>query len=142
MLTAAQHSAVTATQSATSSKTKTSKPCSGTGGRSETVCSVPSNPIFPKLQQMTHSHLAFQTAVALAVNDSKDSSPLGSKDSSHAIPEIKEKHLEQVVKLSTAFKKYMKATRHNKDESENAYYYGNRDDEANTRRRERREPAL
>jgi hypothetical protein len=76
------------------------------------------------------------------VNDSKDANERLDKNSKPAIPEIKEKHLAQVVKLSTAFKRYMKATRHNKDESENAYYYGNRDDEANTPRRQRSEPPL
>ncbi|KAK7193192.1 ATPase family AAA domain-containing protein 3B 4 [Paraphaeosphaeria sporulosa] len=83
---------------------------------------------------------AFQTAVALAVNDSKEANERGNKNSKPVIPEIKEKHLAQVVKLSTAFKKYMKAARHNKDESENAYYYGNRDDEANSPTRRRSEP--
>ncbi|KAF2444043.1 P-loop containing nucleoside triphosphate hydrolase protein, partial [Karstenula rhodostoma CBS 690.94] len=83
---------------------------------------------------------AFQTAVALAVNDSKEANERGHKNSKPSIPEVKEKHLAQVVKLSTAFKKYMKAARHNKNESENAYYYGNRDDEANSPMRRRSEP--
>ena len=75
------------------------------------------------------------------MNDSKEAGER-SNSSEPAIPEIKEKHLEQVVKLSTAFKKYMKATRHNMDESENSYWLRNRDDDANTPTPKRREPAL
>jgi hypothetical protein len=78
---------------------------------------------------------AFQTAVALAVNDTKEANESRPKDADPVIPEIKEKHLAQVVKLSSAFKDYMKATRHNKDESEHAYLHGNRDDTVNTPKR-------
>ncbi|KAF3045326.1 hypothetical protein E8E11_003333 [Didymella keratinophila] len=64
---------------------------------------------------------AFQTAVALAVYDAKH----GSKG---PIPEITEKHLEQVVEMSAAFKEYVKATHGKKDHSRIAYEDGVRDD--------------
>lgn len=55
------------------------------------------------------------------------------------VPEVKEKHLAQVVKLSSAFKRYMKSTHGNMGDSDYAYAHGNRDDEYDTRRRIRRE---
>jgi hypothetical protein len=76
------------------------------------------------------------------LNDSKEANEKKSADEDPAIPEIKEKHLAQVVKLSSAFKRYMKSTRQNRDESENAYLHGNRDDDANTPKRNRSEPSI
>jgi hypothetical protein len=43
-------------------------------------------------------------------------------------PEITEGHLEQVVSMSSAFRKYMKATRDGMDDSTWAYKRGNRED--------------
>ncbi|KAH8708362.1 P-loop containing nucleoside triphosphate hydrolase protein [Phaeosphaeriaceae sp. PMI808] len=64
---------------------------------------------------------AFQTSVALAVFDSKQKNNKGP-------PKITEKHLEQVVAMSSAFRNYMKATRDGMDDSTWAYKRGNRED--------------
>lgn len=68
---------------------------------------------------------AFQTAVALAVNDSK-------KSKDKAVPMMTEEHLQQVVKMSSAFRRYMKATHKGMDESQIAYHHGNREDNVRT----------
>ncbi|KAF1930614.1 uncharacterized protein M421DRAFT_91106 [Didymella exigua CBS 183.55] len=64
---------------------------------------------------------AFQTAVALAVYDTKQ--PDGGE-----IPYLTENHLEQVVAMSLAFKDYMKKTRQGMTESEWAVMRNNRYD--------------
>jgi hypothetical protein len=64
---------------------------------------------------------AFQTAVALAIFDSKqknNSSP----------PEVTEDHLKQVVSMSTAFRKYITATHEGLSHSDLAYKHGIRED--------------
>lgn len=65
--------------------------------------------------------LAFQTAVALAVYDAKHGGE-------GPVPKVKEKHLKQVVSMSSAFKKYIKATHNDKDLSDRSFERGNRDD--------------
>ncbi|KAF1958093.1 P-loop containing nucleoside triphosphate hydrolase protein [Byssothecium circinans] len=64
---------------------------------------------------------AFQTAVALAVFDSK-------YKKANAIPKITENHLQQVVKMSAAFRSYMTATHQGYDDSSLAFKHGNRED--------------
>ncbi|KAH7088211.1 hypothetical protein FB567DRAFT_333459 [Paraphoma chrysanthemicola] len=64
---------------------------------------------------------AFQTAVALAVYDWKHK-----KNDDH--PEVTENHLKQVVSMSSAFRKYMKAAHSGMDDSALALKYGNRED--------------
>ncbi|KAG9200065.1 hypothetical protein G6514_007662 [Epicoccum nigrum] len=68
---------------------------------------------------------AFQTAVALAVYDSKHKSKEGGEP---AVPEVTEDHLRQVVLMSSAFRKYMKAANNDMDDSDLAFREGNRDD--------------
>ncbi|KAI0537930.1 hypothetical protein GGR58DRAFT_323861 [Xylaria digitata] len=68
---------------------------------------------------------AFQTAVALAIFDSNISGEKGASDQD-SIPEIKEKHLTQVVNMSTAFKKYITATHEGIGDADMAYRLGNR----------------
>jgi hypothetical protein len=65
--------------------------------------------------------IAFQTAVALAVFDSKNKKEA-------AVPEVTENHLQQVVKMSSAFRKYMKAAHSGMDDSVLAFKQGNRED--------------
>ncbi|KAH7077666.1 hypothetical protein BKA63DRAFT_489217 [Paraphoma chrysanthemicola] len=64
---------------------------------------------------------AFQTAVALSVYDWKHK-----KNDDH--PEVTENHLKQVVSMSSAFRKYMKAAHEGMDDSALALKYGNRED--------------
>ncbi|XPT04388.1 hypothetical protein M3J09_013467 [Ascochyta lentis] len=71
---------------------------------------------------------AFQTAVALAVYDSKHNN----RSSEPAIPEVTEDHLRQVVSMSSAFRKYITAAHEGMDDSVLAYKYGNRDDGIST----------
>jgi hypothetical protein len=66
---------------------------------------------------------AFQTAVALAVFDAKK---MGREDEK---PQVTEQHLKQVVKMSTAFKKYMKSTNQDLSDADIAFRHGNRNDE-------------
>ncbi|KAI1421819.1 hypothetical protein F5Y12DRAFT_787169 [Xylaria sp. FL1777] len=66
---------------------------------------------------------AFQSAVALAVFDSKIAREKGASDED-AIPEIKEKHLAQVVNMSAAFKEYMTATHEGVEDADRAYRLG------------------
>ncbi|KAI1174267.1 hypothetical protein F4777DRAFT_554436 [Nemania sp. FL0916] len=70
---------------------------------------------------------AFQTAVALAVFDSKAARAKGARDED-SIPEIKEKHLSQVVSMSAAFKEYITATHEGIDDADMAYKIGIRQD--------------
>ncbi|KAJ8105713.1 hypothetical protein ONZ43_g7315 [Nemania bipapillata] len=70
---------------------------------------------------------AFQTAVALAVFDTKIAKERGASDED-TIPEIKERHLSQVVSMSTAFKDYITATHEGIGDSDMAYKLGIRHD--------------
>jgi len=70
---------------------------------------------------------AFQTAVALAVFDSNTAKARESCDED-IIPEVKERHLSQVVSMSAAFKKYITSTHEGIDDSDLAYKHGDRDD--------------
>ncbi|KAI0903084.1 hypothetical protein F4823DRAFT_629696 [Ustulina deusta] len=70
---------------------------------------------------------AFQTAVALAVFDSKIAREKGVSDED-SIPEIKEKHLTQVVNMSTAFREYITATHEGVEDADRAYKLGIRHD--------------
>ncbi|KAI4925330.1 hypothetical protein J4E85_007209 [Alternaria conjuncta] len=63
---------------------------------------------------------AFQTAVALAIFDAK-------RDKKEP-PEMTEKHLNQVVQMSSAFRKYMTAAHSGMDDSTWAFKHGNRED--------------
>lgn len=75
-------------------------------------------------------YIAFQTAVALAIFDSKKAGEKGgSKEKS--IPEVTEAHLAQVVSMSTAFKMYIKATHEGYEDADYAYKLGNRYDGLN-----------
>jgi hypothetical protein len=69
---------------------------------------------------------AFQTAVALAVYDSKTAG--GQSGDKAAIPKVKESHLKQVVSMSSAFKRYITSTHEGISDSDLAYRYGNRND--------------
>ncbi|KAF3003190.1 hypothetical protein E8E13_009476 [Curvularia kusanoi] len=63
------------------------------------------------------------TSLTLAVYDAKHPSKPSDKP---LIPEVKKKHLEQVVKMSSAFREYMLAANEGKDDSVMAYQAGNR----------------
>ncbi|KAK3350266.1 hypothetical protein B0T25DRAFT_550200 [Lasiosphaeria hispida] len=67
---------------------------------------------------------AFQTAVALATFDSNEARQKGKQ----SIPEVKEKHLKQIVKMYAEFKKYMVATHNDISDVDRAFTHGNRDD--------------
>ncbi|KAH6974935.1 hypothetical protein BKA56DRAFT_589801 [Ilyonectria sp. MPI-CAGE-AT-0026] len=74
---------------------------------------------------------AFQTAVALAIFDGKvarERARDSDKPDNEIIPQLKEKHLIQVVKMSAAFKKYITATHEGMDSSVRAFKLGNRHD--------------
>lgn len=74
---------------------------------------------------------AFQTAVALAIFDAKVARERvkgSGKPDNKIIPELKEKHLIQVVNMSAAFKKYITATHEGMDASDCAFKLGNRHD--------------
>ncbi|KAI1155266.1 hypothetical protein F4825DRAFT_407951 [Nemania diffusa] len=70
---------------------------------------------------------AFQTAVALAVFDTKVAKEKGARDDD-MIPEIKERHLNQVVTMSSAFKNYITATHEGIGDADMAYKLGIRHD--------------
>ncbi|KAI0116462.1 hypothetical protein GGR51DRAFT_501417 [Nemania sp. FL0031] len=70
---------------------------------------------------------AFQTAAALAVFDAKLAKEKGACDED-TIPEIKEKHLSQVVSMSSAFKDYITATHEGIEDADMAYKLGIRYD--------------
>ncbi|KAL2694965.1 hypothetical protein Neosp_001554 [[Neocosmospora] mangrovei] len=75
---------------------------------------------------------AFQTAVALAVFDAKEARERvrdSDKPDNEIIPELKEKHLIQVVNMSAAFKRYITATHEGMNASDHAFKLGNRHDE-------------
>ena len=76
---------------------------------------------------LANGRIAFQTAVALAVYDSKHKSKDGDEP---AVPEVTEDHLRQVVLMSSAFRKYMKAANNDMDDADLAFREGNRDDRA------------
>ncbi|KAH8776082.1 hypothetical protein F5882DRAFT_359889 [Hyaloscypha sp. PMI_1271] len=70
---------------------------------------------------------AFQTAVALAIYDSKMAREKG-VSVEDSIPEIKEKHLSQIVSMSSAFKDYITSTHEGVKDADLAYRLGLRDD--------------
>ncbi|KAI0151599.1 hypothetical protein GGR57DRAFT_492893 [Xylariaceae sp. FL1272] len=70
---------------------------------------------------------AFQTTVALAVHEAKSAAQRGDSHEA-AIPEVKESHLAQVVKMSTAFKEYITSTHEGIEDADLAFKLGNRDD--------------
>ncbi|KAI4863989.1 hypothetical protein F4820DRAFT_470922 [Hypoxylon rubiginosum] len=70
---------------------------------------------------------AFQSAVALAIYDSKTARERGASEED-AIPEVKEKHLKQIADMSTAFKSYMVSTHDGIKDGDMAYKLGIRDD--------------
>ncbi|XXH00048.1 hypothetical protein Hte_006389 [Hypoxylon texense] len=70
---------------------------------------------------------AFQSAVALAIYDSKVAKEKGAKEED-AIPEVKEKHLKQIADMSMAFKSYMVSTHEGIKDEDMAYKLGIRDD--------------
>ncbi|KAI1279408.1 hypothetical protein F5Y07DRAFT_42348 [Xylaria sp. FL0933] len=74
---------------------------------------------------------AFQTAVALAVFDSKTAREKGASEED-SIPEIKEKHLTQVVNMSAAFRQYIVATHEGVEDADRAYRMGIRHDRFGT----------
>ena len=71
--------------------------------------------------------VAFQTAVALAIDDSRTAIQAKSSGDD-VIPMIKERHLEQVVSMSAAFRKYVKETHGGLDDRDYAKKLGNRVD--------------
>ncbi|KAK2802558.1 hypothetical protein FQN51_004350 [Onygenales sp. PD_10] len=75
---------------------------------------------------------AFQTAVALAYFDAKMAKEKGGSDED-LIPEVKERHLAQVVNMSTAFKEYITSTHEGIEDADLAYQLGNRNDNFGTR---------
>lgn len=79
----------------------------------------------PTKRSRAHPAIAFQTAVTLAVYDSKKT---GDQNS---VPKITQQHFEQVVKMSGAFKKYIKGTHEGVEDKDRAYKLGNRDDDHN-----------
>jgi hypothetical protein len=95
-----------------------------------TVSNLHNTPIGKRKSEIdTDKPAAFQTAVALAVFDAKKTGKGDVK------PKITEAHLEQVVKMSTAFKKYMRSAHENMSEEDLAYRYGDRDDHHSSRQR-------
>ncbi|KAI1774260.1 hypothetical protein F4818DRAFT_452329 [Hypoxylon cercidicola] len=74
---------------------------------------------------------AFQSAVALAIYDSKVARDKGASEED-AIPEVKEKHLKQIADMSTAFKSYMVSTHDGVKDADMAYKLGIRDDKFGT----------
>ena len=70
---------------------------------------------------------AFQTAVALAVFDANMAKEKGVSDEDF-IPEVKERHLGQVVRMSAAFKEYITATHEGIEDADLAYKLGIRHD--------------
>jgi hypothetical protein len=72
---------------------------------------------------------AFQTAIALAIADSKVAKAKG-RPEKDCIPQVTEAHLKQVVAISGAFKHYIKATHEGIEDADLAYKLGNRFDYA------------
>jgi hypothetical protein len=71
---------------------------------------------------------AFQTAVALAVFDARTEDEKKGAAKGTTVAKVKEKHLRQVVSMSTAFKKYMVTVHQGMKDSQRAYRSGNRAD--------------
>ncbi|OAK94707.1 P-loop containing nucleoside triphosphate hydrolase protein [Phaeosphaeriaceae sp. SRC1lsM3a] len=71
---------------------------------------------------------AFQTALALAIADSK-AARQKNRPEVDCVPLLTEAHLSQVVHMSAAFKTYIKATHEGMNESDLAFRLGNRYDE-------------
>jgi len=67
------------------------------------------------------TQIALQTAVALAVFDSKSKQ-------NQAVPKVTENHLKQVVSMSSAFRQYIIAAHSGMDDSTWAFKRGNRED--------------
>ena len=80
---------------------------------------------------MTYKITAFQTAVALALFDSRTARERGASEEA-SIPEVTEAHLSQVVRMSAAFKRYIKATHEGIDDADHAFRLGNRYDRLTT----------
>jgi hypothetical protein len=74
---------------------------------------------------------AFQTAVALAIFDARVAREKGGSDEDF-IPEVKERHLSQVVSMSAAFKEYITATHEGIEDADLAYKLGIRHDRLGT----------
>ncbi|KAI8960209.1 hypothetical protein F5Y11DRAFT_358596 [Daldinia sp. FL1419] len=70
---------------------------------------------------------AFQSAVALALYDSKKARERG-VSVEDSIPEVKEAHLKEIAHMSTAFKNYITSTHQGVKDSDMAYRLGIRDD--------------
>lgn len=70
---------------------------------------------------------AFQSAVALAIYDSRVAREKGASIED-SIPEVKESHMKQIAKMSTAFKNYMTSTHEGVKDSDLAYKIGIRND--------------
>ncbi|KAI0381093.1 hypothetical protein F5Y04DRAFT_281067 [Hypomontagnella monticulosa] len=73
---------------------------------------------------------AFQSAVALAIYDSKMAREKGASIED-SVPEVKESHLQQIATMSTAFKNYMVSTHEGVGNSDLAYKTGIRNDKFN-----------
>lgn len=86
-----------------------------------------SDPIYIRSKLTQECLPAFQTAVALAVFDTKVAKEKGARDDD-MIPEIKERHLNQVVTMSSAFKNYITATHEGIGDADMAYKLGIRHD--------------
>lgn len=69
--------------------------------------------------------------MALAIFDSNQAQERNEPEE-NCIPEIKEKHLSQVVEMSKAFKQYIVDTHEGVKDTDRAYNLGNRDDRSNT----------
>ncbi|KAI1378365.1 hypothetical protein F4677DRAFT_466113 [Hypoxylon crocopeplum] len=70
---------------------------------------------------------AFQSAVALAIYDSRTAREKGASIE-ESIPEVKERHIEEIANMSTAFKSYITSTHEGIKDSDMAYKLGIRDD--------------
>ncbi|KAI1658642.1 hypothetical protein F4813DRAFT_40288 [Daldinia decipiens] len=70
---------------------------------------------------------AFQSAVALALYDSKKARERG-VSIEDSIPEVREAHLKEIAHMSTAFKNYITSTHQGVKDSDIAYRLGIRDD--------------
>ncbi|KAI0886608.1 uncharacterized protein GGS22DRAFT_199011 [Annulohypoxylon maeteangense] len=73
---------------------------------------------------------AFQSAVALAIYDSRVAREKG-VSVEDSVPEVKESHVKQIAKMSTAFKNYMTSTHEGVKDSDLAYKIGIRNDKFN-----------
>lgn len=82
--------------------------------------------------------VAFQTAVALAIFDARTADEKSGAPKGTTVPEVKERHLRQVVSMSAAFKKYMIKTHQEMTDSQRAYKLGSRHDGEVTREMARR----